>query len=1129
MWFKEGNFTMDYISLNNLNRNRIKSAINSDVKFDWEYPALMDILMGKLPLRRYSRYDDNVRKELNELDDLVSGYDGFHTDKEDFIAKISKIIDYIHDKEQYWMGLTLYEIKNAINMHKVCILYGEGGIGKTYFIKCLEEQLGSIKTPHLCVYGKFLRNIEDINTEEIIKASKSGFVLIVDAINEISDENNKKLIEIVKMFKKMPQIRIIITYRSNRMQEDILEEYLKLADAEHQFKGVSFYSALDGLIESAVPDIHKYEDILYSNNALLLGGLRNWLSNWKLVNERANSVNSITYIFENIIENAITKAVDKNISTELWKDVKKIAEWMFKHGQKYIDAVSLYSVIKCKNCFIPVMEQMGFMHTIGNQYYVFSLEQISDFLIGRSLFDTLKNKSEDEVIKIVKEKLVKFSSLTDVFILAIFDKFCSDYEKIQSILLRTDLIDKFNYRLIAKIVFHKSSFENFRKFFMPNNKEEMFLCLGGFNNKPFNCENYFYEYYRNNMQGLIRLSKALSGKHMPSTIASRLKNILYFINCATIDSSKSIEAFKFAVLCCCAPNQTVRALATKLLYDIAECSKSYNGESKENYNVFLDNMIEAYVSFPDYYIRESIIDVLAKQVKDDKITAFFRSLINTDNTLSATSIGKIAVFLGQEYDYINWERENLYVYDKNARISEYMNNLMFNIDCYEKDFLPFRYFGENTINIFNQFLDEEKSKIRELNKTLKNDYECVKDGYCQGRCSLSTFFDSKTIDDINIKDIDKNSFICSLEKIIICITQEYLLIDNQKEKCNFDEFSNSILRKCIDIAVGIFYGSLMCNYYINNFASYNSKQNIIGYELYDPLEYEDDINIVAPLPMYCNKIEKLGTYTINKIHGPLIKDEAWAVDAELARQNVLNLIKPISLNDGEWVLLGGRITMHQDDDKGNRWRETYDIWCCTSDDVTICEDGNARYLTIELETYEDTLNQYKLCKEKPYLCKRMRQFSSNIDVIGETSLVLPPAALIEDLNLQLLLKETCWCYGTETVMICNNTKGNYYKDPIVSNIYIKKKYLDKYLENHTIKYFAFTERLVGERGFRDETSLHFEIKNGVIKKEVPNHLRIVSENKSNSCDNCQIKIEAEERIKRFNLADWINGEEDLED
>ena len=75
----------------------------------------------------------------------------------------------------------------------------------------------------------------------------------------------------------------------------------------------------------------------------------------------------------------------------------------------------------------------------------------------------------------------------------------------------------------------------------------------------------------------------------------------------------------------------------------------------------------------------------------------------------------------------------------------------------------------------------------------------------------------------------------------------------------------------------------------------------------------------------------------------------------------------------------------------------------------------------------------------------------------------------------------------EKVIICNNNKNSYYRDPVGGTVFIRKDYFDKFLEGHTVKYFAFTERLIPETGYADETSLHFEIINGKIVKEIKNN------------------------------------------
>ena len=48
------------------------------------------------------------------------------------------------------------------------MISGEGGIGKSYFIKCFEEQLEQKNIEHLCIYGKFEKDTNNIDVEEII-------------------------------------------------------------------------------------------------------------------------------------------------------------------------------------------------------------------------------------------------------------------------------------------------------------------------------------------------------------------------------------------------------------------------------------------------------------------------------------------------------------------------------------------------------------------------------------------------------------------------------------------------------------------------------------------------------------------------------------------------------------------------------------------------------------------------------------------------------------------------------------------------------------------------------------------------------------------------------------------------
>ena len=60
----------------------------------------------------------------------------------------------------------------------------------------------------MCIYGKFEKNTNNINVEEIIGASHTGFVFIVDAINEMSEEGQHNLLGALTEPKKYQNMSI---------------------------------------------------------------------------------------------------------------------------------------------------------------------------------------------------------------------------------------------------------------------------------------------------------------------------------------------------------------------------------------------------------------------------------------------------------------------------------------------------------------------------------------------------------------------------------------------------------------------------------------------------------------------------------------------------------------------------------------------------------------------------------------------------------------------------------------------------------------------------------------------------------------------------------------------------------
>lgn len=1076
---------MDYRVLNKNQKDRMNAISNPAYVMEWENPEFMDYLMGELPkIRRYQK-DKEAEYEISSLEKMLETYDAFLSEKSAFIDEIAKKISDIKNLKGSWHGLSLYEIETYMSLHSFCLISGEGGIGKSYFIKCFEEQLEQNNIEHLCIYGKFEKNTNNINVEEIIKASDKGFVFVFDAINEISEEGQNNLIDILTELKKYPRIRIIISYRTNSIDNVILEKYQEISEYEYKFPGVSFESALNEILRLSVPDVYMYEDILYSNNALLLSMLCDVLSSQKLVAKTENGIASITFILEQYIKKTIGKVFKDSLTCQgidVWKDTKRIAQWMYRNAKKRIDETSLLSVIETGENFLSSMIQMGFMDAYESddeKYYYFIIDSLTDFLIARSLFEDISGKNYEEQISIIKSKVESLYNLEEALIIAIFDNMSPDYKKIKDLIKDTELIEHLDFNTLVKIHFKRDDIKVFLEMFQPIDHSDLLQSMGGYTDKPFNCSNYLFDYYCESRERLCDLSNILAGYHFQNGIKNRLKNVLYFTTLNDRTNKGEDEAFYFSLLCCAAPNKDVRCLAMKLLYEVVSKNECY-----------IDRVILEYNRIFDFYIQQAVIYVLSQMRKDNsKIIDFYKKIIAEQDNLNAKSLRRISAYFGKHYSYINWNRKNLFKYNENAVVSDYLSDILFYVDIMNKDFLPFRYWGKDHINMYTKFLANDKNEISSINNYLYNKYSCV----CGGKCSSWLAFENRIMPEIEsiveIKTLDMNSFMESFEKVFRYVF-EYYNISADRKSMNIREgdFHHSVYMKGVDIATGLYYGSLMCNYYTNQFATYNNIQNSIGYEVYDPLEYGEDVIITAPIPIYQDFIERLGDYAINSLEMPVQRDVCWVGNVELTRRNVLHLLETIELKHQKWVMLAGRVSLHEEDKYETRWKDTYDLWCCSSEKETIYDDGNARYLTIELEEYIGNLNSYPDNESKPWLCKNVKNINNQSEVFEKTSLVLPPSNIIRFFNLKLNVSDLSWeTQDKEKVIVCNNNKNSYYRDPIGGTVFIRKDYFDKFLEGNTVKYFAFTERFIPDTGYADETSLHFEIVNGKIEKEIKNN------------------------------------------
>ena len=1092
--------SMNYIELNDYHRNKIASIIgNNVVNLDWENPELMSILLGGLNISRYHYANkESIRNEENDLQKELNQYDSFNSDKELFFAKIQDLVNSIREKEENWRGISLFDLNNNLKMHRFCLIHGEGGIGKSYFLKCFEEKLTENGIPHLCIYGKFEKDISRIDKNGILNKSNNGFVFIIDAINEMSKNGQIELLNLVSELKQCSKIRIVLSYRDNSLMPEILSQFEKVAEISHRFTGVSFEHALKQMVRKGIPDVYKYEDILFSNNALMLNMLCKILESGKIGKNGRKGITSVTFLLENYIEKSVNRIKDGDSNyygRNAWEDTKKIAGWMHQNHTDEIGETVIDSLVNEKNEFIDALTIIGIVgkrQTKTDTYYYFTNESLSDFLIVRSLFQKISKKSTEEIAKLIKEHFEENYRLKEPLIIALFDSLSPEYERIKTIIKLSGLDDYFDYETLLKIHFEKSDIDTFTKAFEATKSNELLRVIGGYTDKPYNCSNYLFDYYTKGEFDLRELSDDLTGDFKVERIKNRLRNLLYFVALSKVKEINA-ESYYFALLCSASPNEEVRVLATKLLYDIVSSDKIYIAKSIKHYN-----------DVNDCYIKDAIIHTLSKTAKGNSIViTFFKGLIHSKEMISSKNISRISRYLNDEHGYILWDRENLYTREKDTTISDYLDKLLWNVEMSHKGFLPFKYTGKNGTVLYESFIETAKEKVIRVNNWFKENYKCVKYGKCSGWMAFESIVEDEIRTIAEIREIDKNSFFCCFERIIKTIFQMYMIVSKDYDSLWGRENIDSIVLKCTDIAASYFYGSLMCNYFTSEFATYNSNRNCIGYSVYDPLDYGDDYNIASPIPIFNDLVESMDNEILNKISCPEKKSRLWKNDRELSRNNIISIINPFEFNGQEWCLLCGEISLKEVKDHKIVWEDFYSIRCCTNAGERLEDKEEKRKLTIELLDYAESIEDYQRCIHNSWLCKKIKRIYLPSEYFDDASLVFPPSEIIRELHLHYNRSDSCWYDDKGTlVAVCNNNNHSYFEDPIVGTVFIRNDYLDLFKEKKTLKYFAFGDRFYNERTERDDNSFHYEIADNMITKEFHNKSAVIEKSNNSKCLNC---------------------------
>lgn len=1086
---------MEYKILNDKNRKYMKDGINNNLNFEWEDTHLLNQIIRKIDdIYPYSSDPQDFIDDkyyLNEINRLFKLLFNRTIDKVDFLNKLEKLfnemlVKYPSLSYQYRYNINLY--KEIVSKSNKLIIKGCGGIGKSYFIYKLEEALSENNIDHLCIYGKYNDSISETIFDEI-KNKKKDFYFVIDALNELNESEQQKLLDHLKSIQKK-NINIIITYRTSSLKNNIVEQLNKLLINEYDFKGVDFESSILKLIETYGVETVRLIDIIESNNPLYLTMLNKILFNSKIKGEKIPSIAQITFIMESYIKGIC--------GLENWKFVKKIGSYMFDNNKISITEDELKTITGNKfDCFVENMIQNDFMGSYEHDdtlYFLFTIQRLSDYIIARSLFDFIKDRDENDIVNIINEKLDKMYSMHEAFALVLLDKYKDkDINVALRIIFKSNIGKELNINIFKKISFNNKQIKSIQEFIKYENVQNLFLLLGGYPNRPFNCKNYLNQKILDNEN----VQKKLLVKYRESEYLMHLKNMVYTLPFLEKENDILEEYFYYAFWLMSVPVERIRKLAIKVVYDI-----SYKSNKFANY------LIELYDKVNELYIKKGIIHVLTKLSKTRKITNFIKSIYFNPEEIDAEIVYRTSVYLNKEGEYQLLNKKNINtIISKDVNVDSKLNlkQIIFIADIYEKYLLKFqRYTDENTLSLYNNFILNDNKEIYEYNNKLYKQFRCIKNnGYCKYSVGNSMF--KEHMEPIEIINIDLKRMFILFQEIFKKISDTYGYDCYEKEKfdIHLNKFENSLLKKILLLSQDILLGSLMTNYYTSEFSIYNDDKTL-GYKNYSYIMYDEEkIYLTSPVSPYNELVDKLNNKLCEEIDLYKNNNYRWYNSKKKSIENCCKMMNPIIFDNNSWSLIGGDVHLFVAD----FINVFYSCYMAFNPPKKLVGNEDSRYLTIENKIYYGNVSDYTSKKYSKNMS--IPNFESNSSDIKETNLSFPSPSLVKYLNLKYNFRTSSWddVDGNQIILCDNNTKS-FYKYPVSGAIYIRTDVLEELKKHNDIVYWCYTEKLYKNYGWNEKASLHLELdSSGKVIKEFNNNKLSHSEKRVPlKCKRCKYNI-----------------------
>lgn len=1106
--------------IHDLNRRQLSSkkpiVEKSTARFDWDDTSLIPLLSNGMP-RIYPRsVSDENKEDENNAVRLVNQLIARANDRHDYLQLESALNDaiescdgYTHERLMELRARLLHEARSR----KGLLIYGEGGIGKTYFLYELAQELSSQKRPYAIAFDQEgVKELGEIGAAVLAETFPQGFTLIIDACNELDDETFSLAFNLAKESLEIPDVNVVITTRSESPTSRI-SELASLMPSKLEFQGVDPYRVFSILSDSADEVIIRFQDMLFSRNPRNLQAMVTAIKKMQSGEDGLGATTQRTAL----IERSIKEALDKR----RWNQTKDICVFLLDTKAVDFSRDDAIRILKSDaDAYLADMIEQGFVesHGYGGIRYSFSSESQIRFVIARRLFNYLDkldrcDLKEDSLIEEIATLAVDKSSYSSQYEIAqvVVDKYVTRGPRFLSKLL--EQLEQHGLaldweRLLAQTIFPLNwdfdSFVGLREV----DAKWAFEHFSGIPNTPFNLVHYVNSRFRENpsLVDVFFIEKWESREL--EQLMRRVQNIADFVSHANrVPVQARDEWLWLSVWCSFASNIALRALSQRLMFFLCDSDADALAE-----------VIAIWPEIHDVYARRAITTVVSHLSDDarrgETVRRFIANIRDDEDVTDSIIIANTCRASIEQLVPTDFKaKDQCRVLENCEPTVEEIRNFAHHaqwIDLMCKDYFPFDIYqmqkGLIDFRGSGRFIATPWETVKRWNGALRELLSCRSGGECRGLVAHESDFQSCFPITFEIEELDQNHMMSCM----VLLTKQWLeryggslreMLGNFKPSFPYQSSFITPNMKPFDLAVHELLGSLAANCYTDEIVLGGTGYNVCGFCQYEELAYNEPRAINAYAPVANVIIEKAKRKLEERIVSPEGKSIEWFNDKEEALSEMLSLILPVVVGKTEWkpIALSARHHIRNGNDLNYSNELIISIAFQTARHITGSYDD--RYVTIEHETYDGNVRDYG--ERKGSLCLQLEPPDKHCVLTERNAILLPPPSLIGHLGLFFEARDARFANeSSETIIVCDGTPGNYYEEPIYNLMLMRKDAYEMLVENDLISFFAFTERYHRDLGYKNECDRHWEFSpDGMLVADYPNG-GPYSEPISESCEGC---------------------------